>query len=112
MSDAIAVYGMHVRLSNSFLICIVTFLLYLAVMIAAMFYTMFRLYRNYEDEIIPVDVDMSSDLIVKKSFIDSVVSFFTSIFHITATFKCVPAFVAALQVRSFAERVSMYTVYP
>jgi uncharacterized membrane protein YqgA involved in biofilm formation len=51
-------------------------------------------------------------LIVKKSFIDSVVSFFTSIFHITATFKCVPAFVAALQVRSFAERVSMYTVYP
>ena len=112
MSDAITVYGMHVRLSNSFLICNVTFLLYLAVMIAAMFYTMFRLYRNYEDEIIPVDVDMSSDLIVKKSFIDSVVSFFTSIFHITATFKCVPAFVAALQVRSFAERVSMYTVYP
>jgi hypothetical protein len=87
-------------LINSFLLS----LLYCSVMFGVMLYTVFRLYRNFEDEIVPYS---SAQTIVETSFLGIVVNYVTSIYHITATFKCLPAFLAIVQV----SKLGVHTLY-
>jgi len=65
------------------------------VLLGAVLYAMLRMYRNFEDEIVPVSL---KEIDSTKSDGAVAVAYFTSIFHITAAVKCVPAFLAAAHV--------------
>ena len=68
------------------------------VMFGVFLYTIFRLYRNFEDEIVLSSSQEQTSAMEAKSFTDIIVIYLTSIFNFTAMFKCLPASIAVVQV--------------
>ena len=75
-----------------------------SVMFGVALYTLFRLYRNFEDEIVPYS---SLSTIADKGFIEIVATYLMSLFHITALFKCLPAYLAIVQVSECYQPTSL-----
>ena len=65
-------------------------------MFGAFVYAMFLIHYDYEDGIVHYSSNQRSYM--DKSFVQILQNYFTSIYHMTASIKCIPAFLAIIQV--------------
>lgn len=67
------------------------------VMFGALLYAIFRMYYDYEDAVVPYCSTEEGDS-HQVNFTVAAEKYFSSIFHLTASIKCLPAFFAIVQV--------------